>query len=110
MSQAVLVQHGSCNVWKGHLAAWATPTCGNSATLLGRTRGARSEIHLTRHPAAPHAVCRATTSLLSAALGPGSSDVESAASTGPVPAWVQKAERVRVEMTVVKDRLVKLKE
>lgn len=54
---------------------------------------------------------RATEKLLSSALG--SSDVEAAGpapSSHLAPVWVQQAERIRVEMNLVKDRIIKLKE
>lgn len=48
---------------------------------------------------------------MSAALG-SSSDVEAAgaASSSVSPVWVLQSERIRVEMNLVKERLVKLKE
>ncbi|MEW5299709.1 MAG: hypothetical protein WDW36_002699 [Sanguina aurantia] len=51
-----------------------------------------------------------TARLLGAALGSSSSDIEMGASTTISPSWVLKSERVRAEMGVVKDRLVKLRE
>lgn len=54
---------------------------------------------------------KATEKLLSSALG--SSDVEAAGpapSSHLAPVWVQQAERIRVEMNLVKDRIIKLKE
>jgi len=51
---------------------------------------------------------RATASLLNSALG--SKDVELAGTGLFAPAWVQKSEKIRMDLTVLKDRLNKLKE
>ena len=52
--------------------------------------------------------CRATAALINSALG--SKDVEMAGSALFAPVWIQKSEKIRVDLSVLKDRLNKLKE
>jgi hypothetical protein len=56
---------------------------------------------------------KATAKLLGAALGADTSDIEMA-NTGIaaafVPSWVQRSEKVKGSMMVLKDRITKLKE
>ena len=55
-------------------------------------------------------LCRATASLINSAMGGGGKDVEMAGSALFAPVWVQKSERIRVDLSLLKDRLNKLKE
>ena len=58
----------------------------------------------------PTHVLRATAVLLNSAMGGVSKDVEMAGSSLFAPQWVQKSERIRVDLSLLKDRLNKLKE
>ncbi len=54
---------------------------------------------------------RDTAKLINSALGGSTKDVElTGGSSLLAPAWVQKSERIRVELSLLKDRLNKLKE
>ena len=54
-----------------------------------------------------HPSIRATASLLNSAMG---KDIEMPGSALFAPVWVQKSEQIRVELSMLKDRLGKLKE
>lgn len=52
---------------------------------------------------------RETAKLINSALM-GSTDVEMTGASLLAPAWVQKSEKIRVDLSLLKDRLHKLKE
>ncbi len=64
---------------------------------------------ISMHPCKRPLRCRATAALVNSVLG-GNKDVEMAGSALFQPVWVQKSEKIRVDLTLLKDRLNKLKE
>lgn len=70
--------------------------------------------HLSIHSSTTDAYGdKATAKLLGAALGGSEGDIELGSAkigTGYAPRWVQMSEKIKLEMTVLKERITKLKE
>lgn len=79
---------------------------GTTRNLTAQFKRLRDEAKRTR----PSGEDMATAALINSALGGGGKDVEMAGSALFAPVWVQKSEKIRVELGVLKDRLSKLKE
>eukprot|EP00878_Enallax_costatus_P028292 GHUV01030546.1.p1 GENE.GHUV01030546.1~~GHUV01030546.1.p1 ORF type:complete len:152 (+),score=35.10 GHUV01030546.1:328-783(+) len=88
-------------------------------SAIGSTRNLTSQFIRYRNDAKrargpePYADDRATAKLLGAALGANSSDIEMGSSgigASYAPSWVSRSEKMKTEMTVLKDRINKLKE
>ncbi|KAG1660709.1 hypothetical protein FOA52_014329 [Chlamydomonas sp. UWO 241] len=81
--------------------------------IIGTTRNLTPQFKRFRDEARrlrPEGSDTVTATLLNSTLGGSSSDVETQGTSILSPLWVQKSERVRLDLRILKDRLTKLKE
>jgi syntaxin 16 len=83
----------------------AVLTIGTTRNLSSQFKRHRDETRRTR----PAGEDLATAALMNSALG-GNQDVEMAGSALFAPLWVQKSEKIRMDLSILKERLSKLKE